>query len=154
MDIASSRRCVVARHDGVVITADEVMPLLLSACPSFVPKWEAVAGENVDEDDPSKRLCYLDAGDFIRHLVELRLAGRIEEMPAVFEVIERLHVEGDHYVRELATIGYLEGLQMRTVTEAGLRTRLEQVVGAPKPLVGRRRLRPPGGRFWRLTERP
>ncbi|HKN91523.1 MAG TPA: hypothetical protein VJ622_14710 [Acidimicrobiia bacterium] len=103
-----------------MITADEVMPLLLSACPSFVPKWEAVAGENVDEDDPSKRLCYLDAGDFIRHLVELRLAGRIEEMPAVFEVIERLHVEGDHYVRELATIGYLEGLQMRTVTEAGL----------------------------------
>jgi len=31
--------------------------------------------------------------------------------PAVARVIERLHVEGDGYVREAATIGLLEGIQ-------------------------------------------
>jgi hypothetical protein len=38
----------------------------------------------------------------------------------VFDVIERLVLEGDPYVSNLAVIGYLEGLQMMTVTGAGL----------------------------------
>jgi hypothetical protein len=35
-------------------------------------------------------------------------------------LVERLVPEGDEYVRTLAIIGYLEGLQMMTVTSAGL----------------------------------
>ena len=53
----------------------------------------------------------MDAGDFASHLVELVKAQRTEELPEVFRVIEQLHVEGDHYVRELATVGYLEDIQ-------------------------------------------
>jgi hypothetical protein len=103
------------------ITAGEVMPLLLSACPSFRPVWESeVEGENLDENSPLGRLAYIDAGDFIRHLVSLRVSDQTEEFPAVFDVIERLVVEGDAYVRDLGVIGYLEGLQMETVTSAGL----------------------------------
>jgi hypothetical protein len=52
--------------------------------------------------------------------VSLRLAGRTEEFPAVFDVIERLVSDGDDYVRNLAVVGYLEGMQMMTVTKAGL----------------------------------
>jgi hypothetical protein len=76
--------------------------------------------ENLDEASPTGRLGYIDAGDFIRHLVSLRVAGRTEEFPAVFDVIERLACEGDDYVRNLAVIGHLEGMQMIAVTSAGL----------------------------------
>ena len=104
-----------------MITAGDVMPLLLEACHSFREAWEReVQEENLDEDSPTGRLGYLDAGDFIRHLVQLRLDGVVDEFPAVFEVIERLVLEGDDYVQNLAIIGYLEGMQMMTVTGAGL----------------------------------
>ena len=43
--------------------------------------------------------------------MELQRTHRIEEFPAVFDVIERLHLEGDPYVKEAATIGALEGIQ-------------------------------------------
>lgn len=96
------------------------MPLLLSACPSFRPVWDSIKEENVDPERAGGRLTYLDAGDFVRHLVQLRLAGATDEFPAVFETIELLHTNGDPFVRNLATIGYLEGFMMQTVTNAGL----------------------------------
>jgi hypothetical protein len=99
-----------AKGDRDVITRDEVMPLLLAACPSFRPVWQQVAAENYD-DEGRCRLHYLDAGDVARHLVELQRAGATAEILAAMRVVERLHVEGDDYVRELATIGYLEGIQ-------------------------------------------
>jgi hypothetical protein len=34
-----------------------------------------------------------------------------QEFPAIFDSIERLHIEGDDQVREAATIGLLEGIQ-------------------------------------------
>lgn len=105
---------------GIVIGAEDVMPLLLGACPSFADRWRVSEQEHVDEESPGGRLHYMDAGDFIRHLVGLRLANDISEFPAVFDVIERLVVEGDSYVSNLGVIGYLEGFQMMTVTSAGL----------------------------------
>ena len=103
-----------------VITAEEVMPLLLDACPSFAERWRESEQEHLDDESPGGRLHYMDAGDFIRHLVGLRLANDTSEFPGVFVVIERLLVEGDSYVSNLAVIGYLEGFQMMTVTSAGL----------------------------------
>ena len=102
-----------------MITVDDVIPLLLDACPSFRAEWPRIEQENRDEEGGG-RLHYIDAGDFVRHLVQLRLAGRTEEFPAVFAVLSRLVAEGDDYVSELGVIGYLEGMQMETVTSAGL----------------------------------
>jgi hypothetical protein len=107
-------------EDQGLITAADVMPLLLRACPSFALVWAEVEGENVDEDSPANRLGYLDAGDFVRDLVALKLSDQTKEFPAVFEVIERLICEGDDYVQNLGVIGYVEGFQMMTVTAAGL----------------------------------
>jgi hypothetical protein len=50
-------------------------------------------------------------GDFARHLLQLHRQQQTDVFPAVAQVIERLHVEGDHYVREAATIGLLEAIQ-------------------------------------------
>jgi hypothetical protein len=80
-----------------VIARDQVMALLLEACPSFA----AYEPESL----------YIDLGGLAHHLVELQRAGRVDELPAVFAVVERLHVEGDDFVKEAATIGFLEGVQ-------------------------------------------
>lgn len=90
----------------VMITKEQVIPLLLNACPSFLKKWEEHRAIYEDEE-----LLYVDLGEFAHHLVELLKVNRIEEFPAVFEIIERMHLEGDHYVQEAATIGMLEGIQ-------------------------------------------
>ena len=82
------------------------MDLLLDACPSFAKRWEEHRAFMKDDE-----LLYVDLGEFACHLVELQKANRLEEFGAVFEVVERLHVEGDHYVKEAATIGLLEGIQ-------------------------------------------
>lgn len=112
--------CDVVNSAPSPITAADVPGLLLRSCPSFAQSWEAVREENEDTDNPGGRLGYLDAGHFIRHLVSLKLAGTVDEFPAAFDLLERLVVEGDEYVSNLAVIGYLEGLQMRTVTDRGL----------------------------------
>jgi len=85
-----------------VITKDQVMPLLIEACPSY-----CIAAKKSEDAD----LLYVEMGNFARHLLQLHQQRRIEEFSAIARIIERLHVEGDSYVRELATIGLLEGIQ-------------------------------------------
>ena len=82
------------------------MPLLMEACPSHRPTAE-------DHD-----LLYAALGDFAHHLLQLQQQSRTQEFPEVARVIERLHIEGDHYVREAATIGLLEGIQNVWANEA------------------------------------
>lgn len=89
-----------------MMTKEQVMPLLLNACPSFSKKWEEHRALYEDEE-----LLYVDLGEFAHHLVELLTTNCTEEFPAVFEIIERMHLEGDPYVKEAATIGMLEGIQ-------------------------------------------
>jgi hypothetical protein len=96
----------------VPLVADDVVPLVLAACPSFRPLWEGgVEADHAPEEPGGTRLHYADAAAVARHAVDLLLDGRTEELPALLAVVERLHVDGDAYVRELATIGYLEDLQ-------------------------------------------
>jgi hypothetical protein len=90
----------------VMITKEQVMPLLLNACPSFSKKWEAHRAFYEEE-----KLLYADLGEFAHHLVELQQSSCTQEFPAVFEIIESMHLEGDHYVKEAATIGMLESIQ-------------------------------------------
>jgi hypothetical protein len=82
-----------------------MIPLLLEACPSFQP----VLDERRQHDD--EEIPYVVLGDFARHLHRLYQSNQTDVFPAVAQVIERFHVEGDHDVREAATIGLLEGIQ-------------------------------------------
>jgi hypothetical protein len=50
-------------------------------------------------------------GEFANHLFELYKHNQTHEFIAVFATIERLHKEGDEFVKEAATIGLLEGIQ-------------------------------------------
>jgi hypothetical protein len=93
-----------------MISRDQMFELMLAACPSFRPAWAEFCvdwGKKEPGDPPH----YIALGDLARHLVEQLRSGVSEEFPAVFQVVERWHCEGDHYVREAATIGLLEGIQ-------------------------------------------
>jgi hypothetical protein len=90
-----------------VITKAQIMPLLLEAGPSFAPEWEKYC-----EDWGEEYLLYPSLGEFAHHLVNLMREGRTEEFPAVFDVCERLHLEGDPDVQIAATIGMLESIQI------------------------------------------
>lgn len=87
-----------------MIHADHVMPLLVGAVPSF-------EHDPIHAEDDGTRLHYLDAGAVARQLLDLQRSGLHEDLRAAFGVIESLHSDGDDYVRELATIGHLEGVQ-------------------------------------------
>ena len=82
-----------------------MLPLLLEACPSFQAAWDEHRRQHGDE------LLYIALGCFADHLLELYRQHHTEVFPAVAEVVERLHIEGEHYVQEAATIGLLEGIQ-------------------------------------------
>ena len=50
-------------------------------------------------------------GTLAEHLLGLHQQRDHREFLAVARAIERLHLEGDDYVRNAATIGFLEGIQ-------------------------------------------
>jgi hypothetical protein len=89
-----------------MISKEQVMPMLVNACPSFSKRWAEHRAFYADNE-----LLYVALGEFAHHLVELRVANRTEEFGKVFELIERMHLDGDPYVKEVATIGMLEGIQ-------------------------------------------
>jgi len=97
-----------------MIQEEAVISLLLKASPSFKDKLEEHYKDWGEETS-----LYLVAGEFARHLVTSYEKGYTEEFPAVFELLEKLHLEGNEHVQEIATIGFLESLQNVTLN-AGL----------------------------------
>lgn len=90
------------------ITKSEASALLLEACPDAREVWEEY---KLDYEGEYEDLPYLGMAVFARHIVELTEAGKTESFPAVFQLFERLIVEGDEEVRGLVIIGLLEGIQ-------------------------------------------
>lgn len=100
-----------------MIEQNQVIPLLLQACPSFDEDWSTHLAEYGDEP-----LLYVSAGDLALHLLSLYRSGRVQELIPVVDVIERMHNEGTLWVKEFATIGILEAVQNVWVQDsAGLK---------------------------------
>ena len=120
-----------------MIQRSDVMPMLLAACPSFGPAWDAYRADDTYEVG----LLYIDLGEFARHVVTLWQAGQTEELAPAFDTVERLQLEGDDFVREAATIGLLEGLQ-NNAEHAGVDAKVfRQYVG------------PESARWWAALDR-
>jgi hypothetical protein len=88
-----------------MIARQQMIPLLLEACPSF----QASLDEHRQYYE--EEILYVALGDFARHLLDLHRQQHKQSFPAIARVIERFHLEGEHFVREAATIGLLEGIQ-------------------------------------------
>ena len=88
-----------------MITRDQMMPLLIEACPSFRGPGEEFLAYWADETE------YLALAELASHLIDLLERHNTESVAGIFDVVERLHLDGDSYVREAATVGLLEDLQ-------------------------------------------
>ncbi len=101
-----------------MIVKDDMMGVLLDACPSFQPSWEAWLAEWAESaDDPP---LYLALAEFARHLIGMLERSVTVSFPAIFAAVERLQLDGEHFVREAAIVGLLEDLQnlnLHTATE-------------------------------------
>lgn len=127
---------------GAHVTAEQLPALLLAALPSLSEEWGEVAADNADPGSPGGRLGYLDAAWVVARLADRLAAGDTSEFDAAFDYIEHLILHGDPYVSELGVIGYLEGLQMHTVTVHGV-----------DPEAFRRWLRPLSTKYWEAINR-
>ncbi len=94
-----------------------MMNTLIEASPSFEKVWLEFLDEWEDkkEDLPY----YLVLGDYARHIKKACEENEKDSLRKIFCAIEKLHVEGDHYVREAATVGLLEALQNISSTQKG-----------------------------------
>ena len=92
-----------------MITKDQMVPMILEACPSFTKKFEEFEEDWKGEDEEAP--LYILLGDLAEHIVYLHQSNTVKEFPSLFRVIEQFHTEGDPYVREAATIGILEDIQ-------------------------------------------
>ncbi len=89
------------------ITADQIVPELLRACPSAKDRWD----EHLARWGDDERGHYNDVDVFAHHVVDSYVAGNVDELAAFFALLERLVAEGDADVVELATIGLIEVIQ-------------------------------------------
>lgn len=95
---------------------------ILKVAKGFLPTWNAFLEEWTQEKELPY---YLVLSDLARYISLLVNRGDIDELKAIFEVIERWHLEGDAYVKEAATIGILEDLQNTNVVGEGVPELLE-----------------------------
>jgi hypothetical protein len=98
-----------SRGEPFLITKADMIDVLLAASPTFAEDWDAFRREWADEAEDLP--LYLALADFARHIISFLEARDAVSLRRIFDAVERLHVEGDHYVREAATIGLLEDLQ-------------------------------------------
>jgi hypothetical protein len=82
-----------------MITEKQIVPMLIESFPSFTP----------DEDNID--LPYVVFGDFARFALDLYRRSDVSQLQEIGKIFEKLHLEGDNYVGEAATIGGLEGIQ-------------------------------------------
>ena len=93
---------------GAPIPRGRMFEPLLEADPGFAPAYAAFLDDYRDEADLPE---YLALADLARHLIARLERGDTAGFDAVFDVVERWHIDGDDYVREAASIGLLEDLQ-------------------------------------------
>ena len=96
-----------------MIAKDQMMGVLLDACPAFTTQWPAFLDEWKEEADDLP--LYLALGAFAQHLIGLLERGHTEDFARIFAAVEHLHVEGDEYVKDAASVGVLEDLRNRNL---------------------------------------
>jgi hypothetical protein len=102
-----------------VTDVDDVIPMLLDACPSALPAWEAYRTRWAGADTGGH---YPDIGVVNRHAVQLLSTGRSAELRALFSTVEEMFAGTlTPDAHELMTVGLLEGIQNNAMhDEVGL----------------------------------
>ncbi len=105
-DMGNDPDWIFYRHDGPVEA--DVVPRLVAEFPGFRPRWEKYLEFYEGESAGN----YIDIAQFVYFVVgDLYASGKIEEVQHAFDLMEYLLRNGNHGVRELVVIGFLEDLQ-------------------------------------------
>lgn len=97
------------------IDTTEMMRLVLQTLPELEAPWAEWQQEFRDDPDGPPLFTFLHE---VASLVEQMLAaGHAERLRRVFDLVERLNVEGDRDVQMYATLGILENVQGLAGTE-------------------------------------
>lgn len=91
-----------------LLTRANMFEPLLAADPSFQPRWAAFLAEWDDDPDPP---LYIALSSLAEHVLDRLKNKDTQNFEDIFAVVERWHVEGDEYVAEAASIGFLESIQ-------------------------------------------
>jgi hypothetical protein len=91
-----------------MITQTEVMPLLLQACPGFLPRWK----EHLAYWGKDERGIFNDTSEFALYVVDSYSRGNVSEFADLFSLIDRILAQGDEEARGIATVGVLESIQV------------------------------------------
>ncbi|MGH9683640.1 MAG: DUF7674 family protein [Candidatus Acidiferrales bacterium] len=90
-----------------MITKDQIVPMLLEACPEIQTDWQRHRAHWNDEEAG----IYNDLAVFAHFIVNAFSKNETARFPAVFQVIENLLSNGTQEVRDAAGIGFLKALQ-------------------------------------------
>ena len=91
-----------------MIHADDIIGILVEANPDFHQTSEDFLSAWENEGHLPY---YLLLGDTGFDVAEFIKDGDFHALAKTFEMIENLHVNGDHYVKEAASLGLLESIQ-------------------------------------------
>jgi hypothetical protein len=93
-----------------MILRDQMLVLLLEACPTFKPYWDIALKQGIEQK--ISNIFAWSMGHFAKHLEYLDQQNYRECFSSVGKVIERFRIEGDDDVKHLAatiekTIGHI-----------------------------------------------
>jgi hypothetical protein len=88
-----------------MIEKAQFLEMLVHACPTFATARDEHIAEFGND------VLYVAAGEFANHLLVLQLEGTTSCFSQVGATIEQMYTAGTPEVKELATIGVLEGIQ-------------------------------------------
>ena len=99
------------------IDTGEMMRLILEACPTLAPAWDEWCDEFKDDAEGPPIFTFL-------HEVAALLEGMLDDgdeagIRHVFDLVERLNVEGDRDVQMYTTLGVIENTQSLAGLENG-----------------------------------
>jgi hypothetical protein len=93
----------------MAIEVEEMMRLIIETCPSLQPSWDDWCNEF--RDDPEGPPLFTFMHELASLLEEMLHDGDTEAIRRVFDLVERLNVEGSRDVQMYATLGIIENVQ-------------------------------------------
>ena len=93
----------------MVIEQDEMIRLVLEALPDLAPAWDE--WRNEFKDDPEGPPLFTFLHEVASQVEDMLRDEDLDGVRRVFDLVERLNVEGDRDVQMYATLGILENVQ-------------------------------------------
>ncbi|RYG71029.1 hypothetical protein EON80_06045 [bacterium] len=90
-----------------MIELHQISGLMLEAAPGAQSRWD----EHIEYWNGEKAGDYNDIGEFAHYVVDGYEKGETAEFDAIFQVIERLIIEGNDETQGVAIVGFLEDVQ-------------------------------------------